>query len=61
MLRLLFMRAIAERLIFREPTTAELRVFNDAGDIAISVDEIHGSRDTDRSALRIDESFHALG
>lgn len=54
------MRAIAERLIFREATTAELRVFDGAGDIAISVDEIHGPRDADRSALWVNEGLHAL-
>ena len=41
------MRAIAERLIFREAAATELRVFNGAGDVAISIDEIHGSGDTD--------------
>ena len=54
------MRTIAEGLLLREATTAEFWVLNCAGDIAFSIDEIHGSRDADRSALWIDESFHAL-
>lgn len=41
------MRAVAERLIFREATAAELRVFNGAGDVAISVDEVHGAGNAD--------------
>ncbi len=60
MLGLLFMRAIAERLLFREATTAEFWVFDRAGDIAVSIDEIHGPRNADRSALWVHESFHAL-
>ena len=52
------MRAIAERLILREATTAELRVLDGAGDVAISIDKAHHSRDADRSALWVDESFH---
>ena len=54
------MRPIAERLIFREAATTELWVFDGAGDIAISIDEVHGSRDADRSALGIDEDFDVL-
>ncbi len=54
------MRAIAERLLFREATTAEFWVFDRAGDIAVSIDEIHGPRNADRSALWVHESFHAL-
>ena len=41
------MRTIAEWLIFREAATAELRVFNGAGDVAISIDKVHRSGDTD--------------
>ena len=41
------MRAITEGLLFREATTAEFRVFDRAGDIAISIDEIHRSCDAD--------------
>lgn len=41
------MRAIAERLLFREAASTELRVLNGAGDFAISIDEIHSSGDTD--------------
>ena len=54
------MRTVAEWLIFRETAATELWVFDGAGDIAISIDEIHGSRDADRSALGVDESLHAL-
>lgn len=55
------MRAIAERFLFREATTAELWVFDGAGDVAISIDEIHGSRNADRSALGINESLCVIG
>ena len=55
------MRAIAERLIFREATATELWVFDGAGDIAISIDEVHGSSDADRSAFRINEYLDVLG
>ena len=54
------MRPIAERLIFREAATAELWVFDGAGDIAISIDEIHDSCNADRSALWIYEYFDVL-
>lgn len=54
------MRPVAERLIFREAAPAKLWVLDSAGDIAISIDEIHGSCDADRSALRIDEYFDVL-
>ena len=47
LLSLLFMRTIAERLLFREATTTELRVLNGAGDIAINIDELNCSRDAD--------------
>ncbi len=39
LLGLLFMRTIAERLIFREAAATELGVFDGAGDIAISIYE----------------------
>lgn len=51
------MRAVAEWLLLREATTAEFRVFNGAGDVAISIDEIHSARDADRSALGINEDL----
>ncbi len=60
-LSFLFMRPIAERLIFREAASTELRVFDGAGDIAISIDEVHCSRDADRSALRINEYLDVFG
>lgn len=41
------MRAIAVRLIFREAAAAELRVLDSAGDIALSIDEINCSSNTD--------------
>ena len=41
------MRAIAERLLFRAAATTELRVLDCAGDIAISIDEIHSAGDPD--------------
>lgn len=39
------MRSIAERLIFREATTTELGILDGANDVAISIDEVHGSSD----------------
>lgn len=55
------MRAIAERLLFRETAPAELRVFNGAGHVAISIDEVHCSGDSNRSTLRINESLDLIG
>ena len=44
------MRAITERLIFREAATAELWVFDGAGDVAISSDEsLLATGSTDRT------------
>ena len=60
-LSLSLMRAIAERLVFREAATTELWVLDSAGDIAISIDEIHDSCNADRSALRINEYLDVLG
>ena len=54
------MRTIAEGLILREATAAEFRVFDGAGDVAISIYKIHCSRDADRSALGIDEDLCVL-
>ena len=54
------MRAIAEWFILRESTTTEFRVFDRVGDIAFSIDEVHGARDADRSALGIDEDLCVL-
>ena len=54
------MRAVAEGLILREATAAEFWVFDGAGDIAISIDEIHGASDADRSALGINEDLCVL-
>lgn len=39
------MGPVAERLLFREATAAELWVFDSTGDIAISIDEINCSGD----------------
>ena len=41
------MRSIAERLIFREAAPAELWILNDAGDVAVSIDEFDSSGDAD--------------
>lgn len=54
------MRTIAERLLFREATSTELGIFDGAGDIAITINEIHCSRDADRSALGINEGLYAI-
>ena len=54
------MRTITERLLFREAAATEFWVLYGAGDIAISIDEVHGARNADRSALGVHESFHAL-
>jgi hypothetical protein len=54
------MRPIAERLLLREATSAELWVFDGAGDIAIGIDEFHRTCYANRSALGIDKSFHIL-
>jgi len=59
-LALLFMRTIAEWLLLREAASAELRVLNCAGDIAIRIDEIHSACNSDRSTLRINESFDLI-
>ncbi len=56
----LFMRAIAERLLFREAAATELRVLDGAGDVAICIDEIHNPRNANRSALGIYESLNVL-
>ena len=54
------MRAIAERLIFGEAASTELWVLDSAGDIAISINEIHRASNADRSTLRVDEGFRIL-
>lgn len=41
------MRTVTERLIFREATTAELWIFDSAGDVAFGIYEFHCSRDSD--------------
>lgn len=43
-LNIRFVRTIAERLLFREATAAELWVLDDASDIAISIDEFDYAR-----------------
>lgn len=54
------MRTVAEGLLFREATTAEFWVLDGADDVAIGINKIHRSRDSDGSALGIHESFHVL-
>ena len=49
------MRPVAERLLLRETTTAELWVLNGASDISFSIDKVDRSCDANRSALRINE------
>ena len=54
------MRAIAERLIFREATSTELWVLDGAGDIAICINEIHCASNTDRPTLGIDKGLSVI-
>lgn len=54
------MRAIAERLLFREAASTELWVLDGACDVAIGIDKIDRARDTDRSTLRINENLSVL-
>ena len=61
LLREFFMRAIAERLIFRETAAAELWIFYSADDIAIGIDEINRCRYANRSALGIDKDLSPIG
>ena len=56
-LGLLFMRSIAVWLLFREPTSAELRVFTGLNQISLGIDHVHGSGNSDRTALGIDEDL----
>ena len=56
-LGLLFMRSIAVWLLFREATTAELRVLSRLDEISFSIDHIHGSGNSDGTALWIDENL----
>ncbi len=60
LLSLLFMRTIAERLIFREATATELGVFDSVGDIAIGIDEFDCASDADGSAFRVYESLDRI-
>ena len=45
------MRTIAEGLIFREATAAELRILDRARHLAISVDKVNCSRNANGSAF----------
>lgn len=55
------MRAVAERLLFGEAAATELRIFDSASDIAISIDEVNSSGNANRSALGIYEDLDVLG
>ena len=57
---LLFMRAIAEGLLFREATATELGIFDCGGHVSISIDEIDCAGDADRSALGIYKGLHSI-
>ena len=57
---LLFMRAIAEGLLFREATATELGIFDCGGHVSISIDEIDCAGDADRSAFWVDESLDRI-
>lgn len=54
------MRTITEWLLFREATTTELGIFDGASDVALGIDEIHCSGNTDRSTVGIDEGSYVL-
>ena len=56
-LGLLFMRSIAVRLLLGEPTTTELRVFTGLNQISLGIDHVHGSGNSDRTALGIDKDL----
>ncbi len=51
------MRTIAEGLIFRAAAAAELWILDCAGDVTFAIDEINGSGNAYRSALRIDKDL----
>lgn len=61
LLSLLFMRTIAERLIFREAAATELGILNRAGDIAIGINEFDCASDADGSAFWVYESLDRTG
>lgn len=54
------MRTIAEWLLFREAAATEFWVLDGAGDVAISIDEIHCAGNANRSTIGIDKSLHIL-
>ncbi len=54
------MRAVAERLIFREATPAEFWVLNCVGDIAIGVYELDRTGNADGSAFWVYESLDSI-
>ena len=51
------MRSIAVWLLLREATSTELRVFTSLDEISVGVDHVHGSGNSDRTALGIDEDL----
>lgn len=55
------MRPVAERLLLRETTAAELWVLNGASDISFSIDKVDRSCDANRSALRINKCLDVIG
>ena len=55
------MRTVAEWLICREATTAELWVLNGAGDISFGIDKVDRSSDANRSALGINKCLDVIG
>jgi len=57
------MRSIAVWLLFRKATTAELWILSRLNQISLGIDQVHGSGNANRAALRIDKDlwiFHAL-
>ncbi len=51
------MRSIAVWLLFRKATTAELWILSRLNQISLGIDHIHGSGDTDRTALWVDKDL----
>ena len=54
------MGGVAEWRIFCEAAATELRILHRADGVAISIDEVHCSSNTNRSTLGIDEDLHIL-
>ena len=53
----LLMRSIAIWLLFREATTAEFWILSHLDEVSLGIDHIHGSGNSDRTALRVDEDL----